>query len=233
MNITSKIYLSNTDISNGTYQIGSNPTSNAASIDISLFNTIYNIPVNTSFKFGPTGALVTIPILAGQYSLSTILATMKTSMQIIINDCDVYRDPITGKMSISSPTTPSTQTSFVDSSDYLRLLLGVDNTIYTGILSTAPRLMQLYPGVGIFARVDGMPWMTNPAITRTGNGQVLLLWAEPGGIMRNDDFNMPRIYPLYTDQAIRNLSFTFYDTLGNIVNLNGGNFTVTINLCCC
>jgi hypothetical protein len=109
-------------------------------------------------------------------------------------------------------------------------MLGVDAVIYGGVLITAPRLMQLYPGVGIFARFDGIPWKTNPSITRSGNGQMLLLWAEPGGIMRNDDHQYPRVYPMYYDRAIKNIRVTFYDVLGNIVDVNGGNFTVCINM---
>lgn len=230
MDLFGKIYLSNTDFANGSYEVGANMAAHAASLDICLFNTIYNIPTDTAFSFGVTGTLTSIPIAAGSYTLSTILATMKTSMQIIIADADIFRDPATGKMNISSPTTPATTISFVSSSVYLLSLLGVDAAVYTGILTVAPRLMQLYPGVGIFARVDGIPWRTNPAITRSGNGQILLLWAEPGGIMRNDDYQFPRLYPLYDNQAVKNIRVTFYDVLGNIVDVNGGNFTVCINL---
>lgn len=230
MDLFGKIYLSNTDFANGSYEVGANVAANAASVDVSLFNTIYNIPVDTSFSFGVTGTMTVVPIDAGQYTLSTLLATMKTSMQIIIADSDIFRDPITGKMNISSPTTPTTEVSFVSSSAYLLSMLGVDGVVYGGVLIVAPRLMQLYPGVGIFARVDGIPWRTNTAITRSGNGQILMLWAEPGGIMRNDDYQFPRLYPTYTDIAIKNIRVTFYDVLGNIVDVNGGNFTVCINL---
>lgn len=230
MDLFGKIYLSNTDFANGSYEVGANMAAHGASIDVCLFNTIYNIPTATSFLFGVTGTLTSIPITAGSYTLSTILAAMKTSMQLIIADSDIYRDPITGKMNISSPTTPTTEISFVSSSVYLLSMLGINAAVYNGIHIIAPNLMQLYPGVGIFARVDGIPWRTNPAITRTGNGQILLLWAEPGGIMRNDDYQYPRLYPLYDNQAVKNIRVTFYDVLGNIVDVNGGNFTVCINL---
>lgn len=230
MEIFGKIYLSNTDLAQGSYQVGNNVTAHAVSVDISLFNTVYNIPVSTTFSFGTTGTLTTIPIVAGQYTLSTLLATMKASMQIIIADSDIFRNSITGKVNISSPTTPTTEISFVNSSDYLISMLGVNAAVYNGILVLGPRLMQLYPGVGIFARIDGIPWKNDPAITRNSNGQMLLLWANPGEVMRNDDNQFPRVHKVFSNQAIRNLTVTFYDVLGNIVDLNGGNFTVAINL---
>lgn len=230
MEIFSKIYLSNTDLAYGSYQVGSNVSAKAVSVDISLFNTVYNIPTNTVFSFGVTGSLTVIPIVAGQYTLSTLVATMKTAMQIIIADSDIFRNSITGKLNISSPTTPTTEISFVNSSEYLLSMLGVSAAVYTGVLIIGPRLMQLYPGVGIFARIDGIPWKSNPAITRSSNGQMLLLWANPGEVMRTDDNQFPRIHKVYENQSIRNINVTFYDVLGNIVDLNGGNFTVAINL---
>ena len=108
MDIYTKIYVSSYDLTNGSYPLGQCPVAGKASLDVTLYNTIYNIPSQTYYEFKGSGVFSTMVVPQGQYSLASLLATMKASMITSVPDCDIYMDPILRKMVISSPTVAAT-----------------------------------------------------------------------------------------------------------------------------
>lgn len=230
MEIYSRIYTSSYEISQGLLQIPQMPACTQASIDITLYNTIYNIPTDTVFEFKGAGAYTSYTINAGQYSISSICATMKSIMAIIVADIDLYSDPLTKKLIMVSPTVATASMRFTLSSVYLRDILGVAAIAYTGSLVSGPRVMQVAPGTGIYAYISGLPYANPAVITNGPQGQVFIPWTNAGEMMTNDDRDTPRIIKIYPNQSVSTLNVTFYDMYNNRVNLNGGTFTLCINL---
>lgn len=211
MNVTRKVYLSGV----GPHNIGSLPNgANTLGVEISIYNTIYNIPVDTSFGYGVGSPSTTVFITAGQYTLSTLLATMKNTMSLVVLDVDVFRDPVTGKMVISSPTTPTATVSFLGSSTYLTEILGVNPVTYSGTYIQGPRVMKLFIGQGVTATITGVSFLNS------ADAVIVLPWNTFGGEMTNRG-NVIMSYVI-AGQVVPTFGLTFTDGLGNAVDLNGG-----------
>lgn len=230
MEIYTKVYASSYELDKGALYIPQLPTTTKVSFDLTLFNTIYNIPADTSFEFKGSGSFVAYTISAGQYSLASICATMKTIMSAVVSDIDLYSDPLTKKLIMVSPTIATAALRFTLSSQYLLSLLGVDATTYTGSLVTGTRVMMLYPGTGIYAEITGIPYATPPVMMNSSRGSIFLPWVSPGDVMINDDRDTPRVYSILPSQSIAYINVRFYDAFSNVVVLNGGPFTLCMNL---
>ncbi len=230
MDVFSRIFITSTALASGPYNAGANPGCRKLFFDFRMFNTIYNVPAATSFEFGSGGSYTSIPITAGMYTFATITATMKTGMQAIIADSDIFRDPITNKLVISSPTTPATNIRFVNSSAYLRSLLGVASTTYTGTYITSPNVMKLFPGTGVTVTVSGVTFNSSAYGGGVGYGVIFVPWADVGGLMVNDDNPESRVWVIDRVQNFSSISVTLVDSLGGTVALNGGEFLLTMNL---
>lgn len=230
MDIYTRIYCNSFDFVFGKFDLGQNPGSTRIAIDVTLQNTIYNIPADTVYEFKGSGSYTPINLTKGYYSLASICATIKAACSVIVPDFDCYRDPITGCFTISSPTTPTTAIRLTKSSSYLCSLLGGFPAEYTGSLITLPNIMSLYPGLGIYLQITGIPFENPPAINQTQFGTIFIPWQEFGAIMTDDDRNMPRVYCLQPNQAVNSITAVFYDIYNNIIDLNGGDFTLCLNL---
>jgi len=222
MNVYSRVFITSAALASGPYNAGTNPGCRRISFDFSMYNTIYNIPVNTSFEFGSGGSYTTIPINAGAYSFTSIMSTMVAAMTPIISDVTVTRGDATGRMAIVALSTPTMNVRFTSSSIYLRSLLGFASTTYTGATVIAPNVMKIFPGTGLMVTISGI-------VLPTATDVILNVpWSDTGGAMFNDDSAVT--WSLTQSQTFSAVDVTITNVFGDIVNLNGGDYLLILNL---
>jgi hypothetical protein len=73
----------------------------------SIPNTVNNVDTtNNAFTFSTGGVLKTIPLLEGNYNMTSLIKALETSSQGISVGMDIVVDPVTGRLEFSF-TTPS------------------------------------------------------------------------------------------------------------------------------
>lgn len=227
MNLKTKIVVSSQDLIGGRISIPVNTNSSRIFVDFLGFNTIYNIPSNTSLLYNGSE----ISIATGYYSINNIVSMLSTMISAINPDSNVYKDTNLGKIVFTGNTSSGT----IDtrgSSDYLCSLIGLPKALYTGSTVESVNIPVLYPGTGFWVNVSDISYKIPPIAQSISVpfGISFVPWDAYGGLLRNYDYGIPKSYPVVTNQDINNISISIRDCFNNEVFFNGSIWTIIIGL---
>ena len=88
--------------------------------------------------------------------------------------------------------------------------------------------MLLYPGIGLYMRVSGLPYADPLSLSSTQIGNILVPWSDFGGVMINSDRDYPRKIRMKPFIAANDVTVEFYDIYDRRVFID--TFVLHINL---
>ena len=86
----------------------------------------------------------------------------------------------------------------------------------------APNVMKIFPGTGLTVTVSGI-------VLPTATDVILNVpWSDAGGAMFNDDSAVT--WSITQSQTFSAVNVTITNVFGDVVNLNGGDYLLILNL---
>jgi hypothetical protein len=197
-------------------------------------NTENNIDLtNNSFTFSTGGVSVSIPLLAGNYTINTLIAALVTSAQAIVVGMGIVIDQPTGRLEFSF-TTASRLLSTADGNK-LASTLGIGSGSLIDIpVWLAPDLPNLIGLQNIYIacnELSGGDYMIDSAL-----GQLNVFSHVPVSVpfgtiqhyISNDQESDLLLFP--ADRNLDQLTIKLYDDRGQIIDLQGLEWQMILKL---
>lgn len=200
----------------------------------SIPNSQYNITtVNNSFTFSTGGVPATIPLLIGNYSITTLINALVTSAQGIAVGMGIVVDPITGRLEFSF-TTNSRLLTVAEGNllgDDMGILVGSGADVPLFLASGLPNLIGLENIYIACNELSGGDYLIDASLDQLNifaHVPVDVPFGQIQHYLTSDQESDMIDFP--SDRNLDSLTITLFNDRGEVIDLEGLNWQMILKV---